>query len=980
MICNNTKIKKYLIGTIVTILIVAPFNFAYAQSRTEQMLMQTFITYNQGQLNEAYSSIQILRRSIDKNSKDYVTALYFSGLYARDKGKLIEAEKHLLEALKRNKKMPTDVWNGVTYEFLGVVRTDLGKYELALKDFINAKRYYQLQKIPEESLGSLENNFGILKLKTEDFTGAKEHYKKALSLFEKSQDGLSPQDIPSALINLGYIYYLKEDFRTSIENYKKAKDLIHQMGLVQHSNLALVNNNLGIIYHTLGQYKKAEEFYLKGLNMRADLFGKQHPEYLQSSLNLGLLYRKWQLYDKAIKRHKEAYEISKNVYGKIHPIVAKASRILGSDYLLQGEYEEAQKYLQASVDITEKILGVQHMEYARALYGLAFYFEKTKDIKSAELLYLQALEIAKKKLGDNHTDLADYNNNLAVLYKSTGQFDKAQPLLLKARSIDLAVIHKQFPFLSETERDNLWNSIKFRFEIFETFVWQRKPTNPSITKLAYNNLLNTRGILLKFNKLFASEITNTTNKNTIQLRKKWYRVRNELSNAVSLTETELESREIDLSKLISEEEMLNKQLSTSISNSSFQSRELDWSEVQENLSPNEAAIEIRRFRKYGLEWSDSIFYSVYILKNNSEVPLHVLFMNGNELEGEGYKNYKNHIQYKVSDENSYSLYWQPILNEIEGVNKIYLANDGIFHQINLNTLKNPGTDYFVIDEVDIHLVSTTSEILNANKVNPTRKKSLSIFGYPKYQLSENEFSHLNNNKVILKRSSFADLSEWLPHLKFTPLPGTLQEVELISSIAKDYEWEVDLFTGKEANEQQVTEVGNPTILHIATHGFFMRNTERQSTLDNTAVNNRPTYYEDPMLRSGLLMAGVSNFVSNGTRNGEKDGILTAYEVTAMDLNDTDLVVLSACQTGLGDVEHGEGVYGLQRAFMIAGAKSVMMSLWEVDDKATKELMTAFYSKLLKNDDKRKAFREAQAQIRLTYDNPYYWGAFVLVGE
>ena len=174
--------------------------------------------------------------------------------------------------------------------------------------------------------------------------------------------------------------------------------------------------------------------------------------------------------------------------------------------------------------------------------------------------------------------------------------------------------------------------------------------------------------------------------------------------------------------------------------------------------------------------------------------------------------------------------------------------------------------------------------------------------------------------------------------------------------------------GSSATERSIKNAVNHDILHIATHGYF---------LEDEAIHNTP----NPLLNSGLILAGATNFIRQGQNplHSEDDGILTAFEAMNLDLENTNVVVLSACETGLGTVQNGEGVYGLQRAFQLAGANYIIMSLWPVDDEATQYLMSEFYKQWAVKENVRDAFRQAQLSTRQKFNASYYWGAFVLIG-
>jgi CHAT domain-containing protein len=210
---------------------------------------------------------------------------------------------------------------------------------------------------------------------------------------------------------------------------------------------------------------------------------------------------------------------------------------------------------------------------------------------------------------------------------------------------------------------------------------------------------------------------------------------------------------------------------------------------------------------------------------------------------------------------------------------------------------------------------------------------------------------------ITTRSLSFELMDDIRDNEFTDLPKTENEINDIGQILTTEGWEVNRFLGGRASEHQVKAQDSPGILHIATHGFF-----------------RVARGSHALLQSGLILAGVNSSAQN-----LEDGVLTAYEATSLKLDSTLLVVLSACETGLGEVRNGEGVYGLQRGFLVAGSRYILMSLWKVEDEATSELMTGFYKYWLGGNDIHLALRKAQDNLRKKYAHPYYWGGFILLG-
>ncbi|MFQ3576866.1 MAG: CHAT domain-containing protein, partial [Cytophagales bacterium] len=287
---------------------------------------------------------------------------------------------------------------------------------------------------------------------------------------------------------------------------------------------------------------------------------------------------------------------------------------------------------------------------------------------------------------------------------------------------------------------------------------------------------------------------------------------------------------------------------------------------------------------------------------------------------------------------------------------VFVSLDGIFNQVNLNSLKNTETGKFVIETQQLILLGNTREVPEYKKnAKKPIAKSMWIFANPNYGSA---------NLV-------------------PALPGTQKEAEMIKNTMIPLGYKVGLFTQNQADEKTLKSVSNQGILHVATHGFFLKDEADDGIEDGLAMGIDETKAkENPMLRSGLMLANCEAAIQGSDDKSVKkanNGILTAFEASNLNLDKTAMVVMSACETGLGDVKSGEGVYGLQRAFQVAGADAILMSLWKVNDEATQKLMSLFYKNLSTGLEKQKALRDAQKALLKTMPHPYFWGAFVLLG-
>jgi len=426
----------------------------------------------------------------------------------------------------------------------------------------------------------------------------------------------------------------------------------------------------------------------------------------------------------------------------------------------------------------------------------------------------------------------------------------------------------------------------------------------------------------------------------------------------------------------------------------------DWTSIKKNLKENEAAIEFTKVN-YRLLKPDSIkddeyAYVALIIRPESKQPEMVQLVKEQTLQNLVNKKgsstsdliaglYSRGIQplntnVQIAGDSLFTMIWKPMLPFLKGVKTVYYAPEGMLHQIAFSAIPNT-KDTLLSDMYDIRCVASTA-VLTDVKASIGKPNNLYLFGGIAYDADTTQIKKLavqyqkkNNDELAMSRSFNADNtrgSSWVY------LPGTLTEVQNIQSLSEKQKIKTTVYSGDNATEETFKSLSgkaSPDVIHIATHGFFFPNIEKKEK--QTGEESVYRMNEDPLFRSGLLLAGANYSWKGKPIAGVEDGILTAYEVGNLNLENTKLVVLSACETGLGDIKGSEGVYGLQRAFKMAGAKYIIMSLWQVPDKETVEFMKLFYTNWFAIGDIRKAFTETQRTMRKKYV-PYYWAAFVLV--
>lgn len=889
--------------------------------------------HEQGIYTEAQ---RILEEAIEKIAQDDANSEDLAGLYFnvaaihQEQGNYNSASNYLNNAGQllqgKNSSSSRQLYGNILRQQASL-NIQLGIYDVAEKNLNEAK---------EVILKTVQNGSQliIINLEMARLHQAKGEYSQAEKAFIESLQqlelkGKDNTEYLSAQNSLGVLYQVMGNYKEALKRFNISKSGFQKIYGTYHPGYATAIENISSTYQLLGEMDKVEPLLKEAIQSDKVIYGDMNPKYAVSLHNLATLYQKQQKFDEAIPLFNEALTIYKNSYGKNHPSYAATLHNLAVVNHESGRYEEAEKFFLEVLDIRKEILGENHPEYSFTLYGLAALYHNKEEYLKAKPLYQQAVE--------------------QYLYQ----------------------IREYFPSLSEKEKSAFYNKVKPVFASFADFSisYYLSSGDSEILKDLYNVQLSTKAILLNAANKVRDRILSSNDTILINKFKEWTQLKEQVVKHIAMTAGEQEESNFSLHDLEIKINSLEKELSeqSSLFASTFEQQVVNWQEVRNTLKDKEAAIEIIRVNKKFT--TDSIYYASLILKSGAMAPIAVILPEGVRLEKRFYNYYRNAIKFSEPDVISYENYWMPIQRNLQDVEKVFISSDGIYNKISLATLFDADSDRFILDELDIRLVSNTRELAEVASQNEVKSLSAIVFGSPDFNLGT-DYTESQANKELTRMMGFQN--DGIP-----PLPGTKQEAINLKEILEKNNWTSTIFIDQEATEENFKRIENPFLLHVATHGYFLSDLEGVNENMGLHLNNPEA---NPLFRSGLLLTGAAKGLEGAASSDQEDGVLTAYEAMNLNLDDTEIVILSACETGLGEIKNGEGVYGLQRSFIVAGANSVLMSLWKVNDETTMELMTNFYTHLLSGKDKFSAFKEAQLQIRVKYDDPYHWGAFIILGK
>jgi CHAT domain-containing protein/Tfp pilus assembly protein PilF len=827
------------------------------------------------------------------------------------------------------------------------------------------------------------NNLAQIYDATGDFAKEEPLLQRAVAIFEKARGPAHP-DTATALSNLGW-FYLATGVSTKAEPLMQRALAIHEkVSGPAHPATAVALNNLAMVYRVTGAYPTAEPLMQRVLAIDEEAWGPAHPATATALDNLAGLYDDMEAYTTAEPLMQRALAIREKVSGPAHPDTALALNNLAAHYIDNGAYAKAKPLLQRAVAIYEKVRSKVHPHTATALDNLARVHANIGDYAKAKALYEQALDIYGNVLGPDHRVTAQSFKSLAGLAWQSGNPASALPLWVRAQAIDEK--NMEGFLLSGSEARKQAYVQQFLKGSYANISWSLSTPSSQATALGLTSVLYIKGRVLDALSDSVARLRQSVKPEDRALFDELTAVARQHSTLIyqGLGRLSPDAYRVRVAELTTQQELLEAELSRRSAEFRRQVSPITLAGVQAVLPPHDTAlVEWFRYKPFDpkaknekAKWGRPR-YVAYVVRHEGEPAV----VDAGDAEAID----KLVLDFRSALSNPVSAFVQELAKELSdkllkplrpyltSTSRLLIAPDGPLNLVPFAALMDE-TGTYLATRAEISYLTSGRDLVRFDAAAVANGDPV-IIADPAYGKSAPLVAQADDS-VQPRRSVDLDRGGWT----FTPLPGTAEEAAALRILLHLKQKQV--LTQDKATESRLKQLHRPRMLHIATHGFFLRDYELPAAPLRVGgvAHDQPAVPlgENLLLRSGLALAGANL----GRSGAQDDGILTAAEVAQMDLRGTQLVVLSACETGVGDVQNGEGVYGLRRALVLAGAETQVASLWKVADDATKDLMVDYYQRLLRGEGRSAALRAAQRTMLTsqTRAHPYYWAAFVPIGH
>ena len=991
------------------------------ESRWKDLSAQASELYHQGKTADAIpivaEALKVAEAAFGSDDPRVATTLNNLAVLYKELGKYADAEPLQKRALRIHEKTlgPEDDKVAIDLNNLGALYGDQGRYADAEPLFQRALRIREKAFGPEDpkiatTLGSLAGVYDD----QGQYAKAEPLYQRALHIDEKAL-GANDPDVALDLNNLAGLYYRQGRYADAEPLFVRSLHIREKALGAGDPDVATALNNLAAVYRDQGRYTEAESSCKRALSNDERAFGVDHPSVATDLNNLAEIYRSQGKFDAAEPLYKRALSIYENALGSDHPNVAAALNNLAALYDEQSKYNDAEPLYKRALSIHENALGPDHPNVANDLNNLAFLYYHQGHYDKAEPLLKHALNIHENALGSDHPSIAIDLNNLALLYDGMGDHNEAAPFYQRAFDNLFHQFQYNFAYMTEKERLGFLETVSADFPAYFSFVHRFHEKDPRLAGSMYNVLLWEKGFIAGSVADMRRQVEASGDAEALKLIAQLTEKRSQIAALLNTQPPERDLWRKQIDQLRTEANDIEKALVARSSAFAERSKleRATWQQVRDALQPGEAAVEFARFHYYDKKWADTSYYvALVITRESKDQPEYIFLGDSKQIEGDAFTSFEHldqergfieESEAKLPGEQVYDLIWKPLEKTLAGKTRVYLSPDGVLSQLPLGIIPAPGGK-LQMEKFDLRLLSSTRDILRS--APPHTDATSLLVGDPIFDLTEEQQRAAIRKLALPTKELPVQVSALSPNdysrdlgsgTTLRRLPGTGAEVTAIAELMQERQWKTNVYTGELALKRVVEGASSPRVVHLATHGFFLP--DQPITIQQLKVQqlkagrlgldeSERSGLEDPMLRSGLYFAGANRTLAGKPlAEGLDNGVLTAMEAGNLNLGGTELVVLSACDTGQGDVKNGEGVFGLRRALQEAGAQEVLMSLWSVPDSETLELMKRFYTKWLAGTEIHEALKEGQLEMRekvkATHDGkdlPYYWGAFVLVGR
>ena len=820
-----------------------------------------------------------------------------------------------------------------------------------------------------------------------DYSGVlAEHdqHQKALELLFRSRNltrqlfGEQSNEYAAALNNIGEVYSRMNRLVETEQFYTDAIRIRKSLNFVRPEQYYTSVSNLMVFYATVGRKQEALEL---AKTLEEGLQRRDFTDTVKRAIfahNLAIRYYASDIYDKSYRYYKDAILYYTAVYGADHEKLAELYVDMATLFQVQRKFEDCTNSLQKAAEIYKKNPNRDQVADIPNLCNIALILRGIEKPKEAEPYVNKALELVRTHSVSNVVELQQVNIVKAMVMADLERVQEALNYFKKYLDLKYADIEKSFSYMTENEKMFYLDEFENQIRNFYTTILNHIDQFPELSQVLLDFRIKTKGFLLNNISKIREQIRERNDPTLIAAFEELKLKRETVSKLMSFDTQEYPFALAEAAAINAEADKLEKEISLKVTGTGNTSLSQNWQSIQKLLKPGEAAIEVfQSYLIYDKGQGRGTNYTFIILKDKG-TPSFVSIDRPMTWEENVLASYRASIETKNDPGDVYQRLWLPVNLKLQDVTTVYVSPDGIYNQVNLNSLLNKTSGRYLIEEKEIHVLTSLRDLQAVKALKNSPPSHIVLFGNPAfdYDLAKLPTAPPQGMSTTLAQRSVYGF-------KLTELPGTKTEVEVISQTLKKYGVKVEAYTEEKANENTLKKIVNPDVLHLATHGFFLEDPKEEDLMGYSTMEKE--FYTNPMMRSGIFLTGANNdyhvnSANVSTLSDYEDGMITASEAMNLKLDKTQLIVLSACQTGLGKVKNGEGVFGLQRAFRLAGAKSIIMSLWPVSDEATKDLMIAFYEEWSRSGDVYKAFRYAQLEVKKKYPQPYYWGAFVLCGR